>query len=131
MVQRFDIWCDSAGPGRQRGGIGHVREYKLLVDVILTARTSNHRQGAWGLNGGARPPLSRTIINPGTPQQEEMDCMETRLVPAGTVLRLEQTGGGGYGEPSERPEELVQDDIENGYVSPEAAAAHYGRRKAG
>ena len=56
--------------------------------------------------------------------------METRLVPAGTVLRLEQTGGGGYGEPSERPEELVQDDIENGYVSPEAAAAHYGRRRA-
>ena len=130
MVQRFDIWRDSAGPGRQRGGIGHVREYKLLVDVILTARTSNHRQGAWGLNGGARPPLSRTIINPDTAQAEEMDCMETRLVPAGTVLRLEQTGGGGYGEPSERPEELVQDDIENGYVSPEAAAAHYGRRRA-
>ena len=57
--------------------------------------------------------------------------METRLVPAGTVLRLEQTGGGGYGEPGERPEELVREDIENGYVSPEAAAAQYGRGKVG
>jgi hypothetical protein len=28
-----------------------------------------------------------------------MDCMETRLVPAGTVVRLEQTGGGDYGDP--------------------------------
>ena len=97
MVQRYDIWRDSAGAGRQRGGIGHVREYRLLVDCILTARTSNHRQGASGLNGGKRPPLSRTVINPDTPQAEEMDCMETRIVPAGTVVRLEQTGGAGYG----------------------------------
>ena len=45
MVQRYDIWRDSAGAGRCRGGIGHVREYRLLVDCILTARTSSHRQG--------------------------------------------------------------------------------------
>ena len=29
--------------------------------------------------------------------------METRMVPAGTVLRLEQAGGGGYGDPAQRP----------------------------
>ena len=126
MVQRYDIWRDSAGPGRNRGGVGHVREYRLLVDCILTARTSNHRQGAGGLNGGAGPPLSRTVVNPGTPQADEMDCMETRLVPAGTVVRLEQTGGGGYGDPFERPVALVREDIDNGYVSPEAAVEQFG-----
>jgi N-methylhydantoinase B len=124
-VRRYDIWRDSAGPGRRRGGIGNVREYELLVDCILTARTSNHRQGAWGLNGGEGPPLSRTVINPDTAGAEEMDCMETRMVPAGTVVRLEQTGGGGYGDPAERPKELVLQDVEDGYVSPEAAAAQY------
>ena len=127
-VRRYDIWRDSAGPGRQRGGIGNVREYQLLVDCILTARTSNHRQGAWGLNGGERPPLSRTIINPDTEQAQEMDCMETRMVPPGTVVCLEQTGGGGYGDPMARPRELVQQDIEDGYVSPEMAATQYGYR---
>ena len=127
-VRRYDIWRDSAGPGRQRGGIGNVREYQLLVDCILTARTSNHRQGAWGLNGGERPPLSRTIINPDTDEAQEMDCMETRMVPAGTVVRLEQTGGGGYGDPMARPRELVLRDIEDGYVSPEMAATQYGYR---
>jgi N-methylhydantoinase B len=125
MVRRYDIWRDSAGPGRHRGGIGNVREYQLLVDCILTARTSNHRQGAWGLNGGKGPPLSRTVINPDTPQAEEMDCMETRMVPAGTVVRLEQTGGGGYGDPFERLKKLVLKDVDDGYVSPEAAAAQY------
>jgi N-methylhydantoinase B len=126
MVQRFDLWPDSAGPGRHRGGIGHVREYRLLVDCILTARTSNHRQGAPGLDGGKGPLLSRTVINPGTPREEEMDCMETRNVPAGTVVRLEQTGGAGYGNPFERAAEQVRDDIANGYVSPAAALAQYG-----
>ena len=125
-VRRYDIWRDSAGPGRQRGGIGNVREYELLVDCILTARTSNHRQGAWGLAGGERPPLSRTVINPETGQAEEMDCMETRMAPAGTVIRLEQTGGGGYGDPLTRPRELVLRDIEDGYVSPEMASKQYG-----
>ena len=51
--------------------------------------------------------------------------METRMVPAGTVLRLEQTGGGGYGHASERPRELVMEDIDNGYVSTQAAADIY------
>jgi N-methylhydantoinase B len=125
MVQRFDLWRDSAGPGRHRGGIGHVREYRILVDCILTARTSNHRQGASGLDGGKGPLLSRTVLDPGTPQEAEMDCMETRIVPAGTVVRLEQTGGGGFGDPMERPVELVVEDIENGYVSLEGAAAQY------
>ena len=60
-----------------------------------------------------------------TPQAEEMDCMETRVVLAGTVVRLEQTGGGGYGDPFERPKELVVKDIDDGYVSPQAAAAQY------
>jgi N-methylhydantoinase B len=125
MVQRYDIWRDSAGAGRYRGGIGHVREYRLLVDCILTARTSSHRHGAWGLNGGEPPRLSRTMINPDTPQAEEMDVLETRIVPAGTVLRLEQTGGGGYGPASERPREAVMEDIDNGYVSAQAAADIY------
>jgi N-methylhydantoinase B len=125
MVRRYDIWRDSAGAGRHRGGVGNVREYQLLVDVILTARTSNHRQGAWGLNGGEPPALSRAVINPDTPQAEEMDCMETRMVAAGTVVRLAQAGGAGYGDPRERPQELVQQDIDDGYVSPEAAALTY------
>jgi len=52
LVRRFDIWPDSAGAGRQRGGTGFVREYQLLDDCILTLRVANRRYGAWGLRGG-------------------------------------------------------------------------------
>ena len=41
---------------------------------------------------------------------------------AGTVVRLEQCGGSGYGNPLERPAEAVMTDVRNGYVSAGAAA---------
>lgn len=126
MVRRFDISQDSAGPGRHRGGIGSIREYELLDDCIFTARTSNHRYSAWGLLGGKGPRTSRTVINPNGPDREELGPMETRQLKAGDVVRLEQSGGAGYGNPLERPVEEVWEDVQNGYISRESAARDYG-----
>ena len=36
------------------------------------------------------------------------------------------SGGGGYGDPKDRPDALVKADVANGYVSPEAAKEIYG-----
>ncbi len=35
-------------------------------------------------------------------------------------------GGSGYGDPKKRDRALVREDVENGYVSREAAAELYG-----
>ncbi len=126
MVTRYDLWRDSAGAGRQRGGIGYVREYRFLTDCILTARTSNHRNAAWGLAGGKGPPPSRTTIRDADGASEDMDVMETRRVGAGVTLSLSQSGGGGYGDPFTRPAELVLRDVRDGYVSRAAAERDYG-----
>lgn len=42
------------------------------------------------------------------------------------MLRLERSGGGGYGPASDRDPQMFADDVRNGYVSLEAAAADYG-----
>src|SRR6516165_11278491 len=39
-------------------------------------------------NGSTHPAFSASLLS----ARMELDCMETRLVPAGTVVRLEQTG---------------------------------------
>ena len=44
----------------------------------------------------------------------------------GDVLRLGTQGGGGYGDPLERPATKVWDDVQDGYVSPETARRDYG-----
>jgi N-methylhydantoinase B len=126
LVRRFDFARDSAGAGRHRGGVGYVREYEFLDDCILTVRTSNQRFGAWGLLGGKGPRTSRTVVNPDGPDREDLGILETRQIKPGTVVRWEQSGGGGYGDPLERPVEAVVEDVENGYISVESAAADYG-----
>ena len=126
MVRRYDLWADSAGAGEFRGGIGHVREYELLTDCMLTARTSNHQFGAWGLFGGKGPPTSHTYIDRNDTGREELGPLAQREATLGSVLRLEQSGGAGYGSPLKRAVERVLEDVLNGYVSIEAAREDYG-----
>ena len=104
MVRRFDIWRDSAGAGRQRGGIGHVREYQLSSMHLDRAPQPSARRSACTAASGPR--LAHGDQS-GHAAGRGDGLHGTRLVPAGTVLRLEQTGGGGYGEPAERPDELA------------------------
>ena len=59
---------------------------------------------------GTRPhPKSRTTVAPGT------------------RLRMVYAGGGGYGDPRSRDPAAVESDLRDGYVTPAAARAHYGR----
>jgi N-methylhydantoinase B len=44
----------------------------------------------------------------------------------GDVIRIRTGSGGGYGDPRERPRELVLDDLRNGLLSPERAGDVYG-----
>ena len=125
-IRKFDIWQDSAGAGRTRGGIGFVREYEMLSDVILTARTANHEQPGWGVAGGEGPPVCVTSINPDGPDAIELAALDTREAAAGTIVRLEQTGGSGYGSPLERDPARVLEDVRDGYISTAAADAKYG-----
>jgi N-methylhydantoinase B len=125
-VTRFDFWPDSGGPGLHRGGVGVVKAYELLDDATLTLRTTLHRQRSWGLLGGHPPATSRTTLDPGRSTEQRLTALETRNLQAGTIVRLERSGGGGWGSPTERDPELVLADVLDGLVSIDAAAEVYG-----
>jgi N-methylhydantoinase B len=125
-VRQYNLWADSAGAGRQRGGFGYVREYELLDDCVLTVRGANQQYAAPGLDGGQSPRLSRTTLNPGTASERAVGILETNRLVKGDVIRFEKTGGSGLGSPFERPIEQVLADVRDGYVSPDAANDVYG-----
>jgi N-methylhydantoinase B len=125
-VRRYEIWQDSAGAGRWRGGLGFVREYEFLTDCTMTVRSANHKHAAWGLFGGGKPKASRTTIEAPGEEPVETDILETRPITAGSRLAMYQSGGGGYGDPKERPDALVKADVANGYVSRQVAEDIYG-----
>jgi len=49
-------------------------------------------------------------------------------VPQGGRLRVELPGGGGFGDPEERPSVLIESDLKYGFVTPEAARSIYRHR---
>ena len=47
-------------------------------------------------------------------------------VEKGDIIRLETSGGGGFGPPTERDRGAIADDVRQGYVTAEAARTVYG-----
>jgi N-methylhydantoinase B/oxoprolinase/acetone carboxylase alpha subunit len=49
------------------------------------------------------------------------------MLKSGDIIRLETSGGGGFGEARLRARELVERDVRLGYVSAAAAKRSYGQ----
>jgi N-methylhydantoinase B len=126
LVLERSLRTDSGGPGRSRGGLGQT--IRLAVrdghTVKMTIRPDKIRFPAPGLSGGLA----------GAPGELLHDDAPMALEPftftPGHVVTLRLPGGGGFGDPRERPAAAVEDDVRQGFVSAAAAAAHYGRGRA-
>ena len=127
-VRRFELIRDSAGPGRYRGGLSPRRVWEVLVDdAQLTCRGGKHTVPPAGTGGGAPGALGSLTINPGTASEKQLPSRFSgvRLM-RGDLLRMQRAGGGGLGDPAERPFEAILSDVLDGYVSREAAIRDYG-----
>jgi N-methylhydantoinase B len=49
-----------------------------------------------------------------------------QFVPHGRKVVMAFPGGAGYGDPADRPKDLVKRDLARGYISAEVAARDYG-----
>jgi N-methylhydantoinase B len=125
-VSRFELRPDSGGAGRYRGGLGFVREYRMLGNSRFTQRGGRQLSPATGRAGGQSSALAQTTVNPGTAHEKILTAGDGNInLGPGDVLRIEQSGAGGYGDPCERPVEDVLRDIRDGYVTIEAARTLY------
>ena len=127
-IEAFSIHRDSGGAGRWRGGCGIVRDIRVLSDQAdLGLRIDNCRQPAFGVNGGRSGRAGCVIVNPDGPAPHRLKTISdgNRLC-KGDLIRIITPGGGGWGNPVERPAESVLDDVLDGFVSPEAARQEYG-----
>jgi N-methylhydantoinase B len=126
-LDRFELVTDSGGPGRYRGGLGYVRDYRLLGDAKFSSRTGRDITPPAGRAGGKSGVGSALVVNPGRPDAIEVTVEHGPVaLKAGDVLRIAQAGAGGYGDPLQRPIDEVVADVREGYVSPSAARADYG-----
>lgn len=129
QVRRVELWADSGGAGQWRGGLGAFAEIVLNGEEMEVAVFGTGRDvGAFGLFGGHESPRSRAVLEYPDGRSEELPAhANIKGVPAGTVLRKWNTGGGGYGRPRHREMVLVERDLIEGYVTSKAAEEVYGR----
>ena len=66
-VERYALWESSGGPGKFRGGMGVVRDYRVLADDIVVSLSSERQHvAAAGANGGGTGTLGAFVLNPDT-----------------------------------------------------------------
>lgn len=120
-IRRNEIRPDSGGPGIHRGGVGLVREVEVLTDEaklsVLSDRNIVPPAGVCGGASGA--PNSYSVLRKGKTVKvsDFPGKISNFALKSGDILRMESSGGGGWGIPQARDPNALSADIENGYVT--------------
>ncbi len=135
----YSLIADSGGAGRMRGGLGTRRRMRV-EGAEITANALFDRTkpgfGAWSLDGGGKGGRGAIMVKRrgdsefrtfseafGTVSPSKFTNI--RLEPGDEVL-IDSPGGGGYGDPRQRDRGRLQRDVDEGFVSEQAARELYG-----
>src|SRR5947208_2104751 len=110
-VRRYSLRRASGGRGRHRGGDGIFREIEFLADVRGSILSDRRRFGPYGLAGGERGrPGNNILILPGR-GRVKLAGKTLFEAPAGSILRIESHGGGGWGKAEQKSETRNQNKL--------------------
>ena len=129
-VENFGLREGSCGDGEFRGGLGLTRDVRVLSEEArLSVLADKNVIPPFGVADGFSGSANRFVV--------ERDGVEIppSAVPGkvggfalarNDIVRIQSSGGGGYGNPLERNSELVASDVKLGYLSLEQARERYG-----
>jgi N-methylhydantoinase B len=104
---------DSGGPGRHRGGLGQRKTFRVLHPMMASLIIDRCQHPPGGVLGGGPGRAARATFGDG----RVISAKSVLALGPGDELTIESPGGGGYGDPRERPPELIRRDLEEGYVT--------------
>ena len=126
LIDEYGFLPDTGGPGKYRGALGMVRQYRLTADeAIVQQRADRHVFPCWGIFGGKPGALSKSYFVRGG-KREEAPSKFVQTMRQGETFRAEMAGSGGYGEPFERDPHAVAEDVRQEKLSANHAKIEYG-----
>ncbi len=124
IIWRKELRPGSGGAGRMRGGLGQYMEVGAQDghEFDIQAMFDRGKHPARGRRGGRNGAPTTIAQDDGTP----MHVKGKQFVPHGRRVVMAFPGGAGYGDPGDRPRDLVRRDLARGYISVAEAADDYG-----
>jgi N-methylhydantoinase B len=128
VVENYALIPDSGGAGKFRGGLGVERISRARSQITVNSQIDRVHCKPWGLEGGGDGAGNELAIRSNGKWQESFNNAKFifDIKKEGDAFRIRAGGGGGYGNPWERPIEKVREDVRQGYVSVKAAEELYG-----
>ena len=128
LVERYGLRDNSGGPGQYRGGLGCEQVVRALDDITFNAQVDRVHCTPWGLDGGGHGAGNQVRLR--RVGEEETAFTNGKVLTArlkkGDAYILRSGGGGGFGDPLSRDPALVRQDVQQGYVTADAAERFYG-----
>jgi N-methylhydantoinase B len=116
-VMGYGLLPGTGGAGRHRGGLGLFREWRIdSPEAIFTANLERFTHRPYGLEGGEPGREGRLFVISGGERRALGSKVNNLRLKRGDVVRLETSGGGGYGDPAERMAEAGERDRRLGYA---------------
>jgi N-methylhydantoinase B len=117
FFNRKSLLSDSGGAGLHRGGLGEEISFinKHAFPLSIVFLTERLIVSAPGIAGGESGKLGAVYIN-----GKIIDSRKPYILLPGDEVLLRTPGGGGYGEKNQRNRDLINFDLQHGYISTEA-----------
>ena len=133
QIHRYGLVQDSGGAGLYRGGCATQWEVEPLDhDMTVISFGEGRHFVAAGASGAYSNCADRKLGRIERKEGEKIvDVLRSNVImhiQPGERIATINPGGGGWGDPMQRPIERVVYDVRNGYISADAAEKEYGVR---
>lgn len=116
-VLRYALREGSGGAGEFRGGLGLVREWRIdSASCFFTANMDRFDHAPYGLAGGGAAAKGALVLRREGMERNIAPKTDNLKLRQGDVVRLETSGGGGFGAVEARNSQARARDSRMGYV---------------
>lgn len=124
----FQLRENSGGAGKHRGGLGTIYGFTAWSEVTTSVLGDRVDHVPFGVDGGGEAAANSVKFRTNGEEWEpplRSKYQKLTLQPGDGVM-VSSPGGGGFGDPLDRPLELVEKDLNHGVVSRASAERDYG-----
>ena len=128
LVNKIELAKDSCGAGKYRGGLGLNLEFEMLEETYVTTVVERTNFPPWGVNNGKAARSNNVILNTKNGKLNVPKKTGLKLNKGESII-FKTGGGGGYGNPIERSNKKIFNDLKQQYISKEYVEKHYPQFK--